>query len=527
MSQTGARQDVCGVVLLREDGAALLQLRDDKPGISDPGLWVFPGGHLEFDELPEAAARREFLEESGYVCRELKPLIALRGRPLGYGDDFELTFFWSRFDETQSYTCLEGQALCFVAREGVDALPRCEYLTRVWDLALQASGILQTRAKTVNSMGTEPVELNHSTIMRMGHYRAMNIQGMDQETLRTLLRQMRRLRRTEEALLNEYHPADEMRCPIHFCIGQEAVPAALSLLVEAEDYLFSHHRSHGYYFAKGAPMRELFAEIYGRAAGANQGQAGSQDISHQGSRFYSGAILAGAVGIAVGVAQALQHKGARQISIAGFGEGATDEGAFWEAMNHAGARRLPVLFVCENNRYATYSDQLKRQATDNICERAAAFGVRTQRIFGNDVALVFRTLKQEMTAIREGAGPALVEAYTYRWNSHVGPEDDSGNRYRSTDEMDFWKENCPILLLEEKLQAEGTLDPAWQQKVNEEITAEIAENFRYAKASPFPSVTDWRSMNWNPASPLADRLLGTYTEADFNQYQPEAKLEPY
>jgi TPP-dependent pyruvate/acetoin dehydrogenase alpha subunit len=360
-------------------------------------------------------------------------------------------------------------------------------------------------------------EINHATISRTGRYKAMDIGGIDANTLRSLLRQMMRLRRTEQAILNEYHPADEIRCPVHFCIGQEAMPAALSLLVEKEDYLFSHHRSHGYYFSKGAPMREFFAEIYGRATGCNEGLAGSMDLSHLDSRFFGGAILSGSIGIAVGAAQALQYRGSRQISIAGFGEGATDEGAFWEAVNFAGVRRLPVLFLCENNRYSVYSDQLKRQASDNMCERVATFGVPARRIFGNDVVLTYRTLKQEMDAMRGGAGPALIEAYTYRWNSHVGPDE----------ELAFWKQNCPIRLLEQELQAAGIIDDAWQQTVDRDITAEIADNFMFAKASPFPNAVDWHAMNWNPSSPLADRFLGNSTESEFDQYQAEAKLAPY
>src|SRR5580658_4610583 len=121
------------------------------------------------------------------------------------------------------------------------------------------------------------LDLTHRTIMQIGRYRDLSIEGHDKQILVALMRQMLRLRATEEALVNEYHPADEMRCPIHFCIGQEAVPAALSLLVHRQDFLFSHHRSHGYYFAKRAPMQELFAEIYGKATGANAGKAGSQD----------------------------------------------------------------------------------------------------------------------------------------------------------------------------------------------------------------------------------------------------------
>jgi TPP-dependent pyruvate/acetoin dehydrogenase alpha subunit len=371
------------------------------------------------------------------------------------------------------------------------------------------------------------IKIGHRSSMNIGRYQDMDIEGMDAGVLVALLRQMLRLRRTEEALIQEYHPADEMRCPIHFCVGQESVPAALSLLVEAEDYLFSHHRSHGYYFAKSAPLRELFAEIYGKATGANKGQAGSQDISHQGSRFYSGAILAGAISIAIGAAFGLQVARSPNISIAGFGEGATDEGAFWEAISYAGAKRLPVLFVCENNRYATYSDQLKRQASDNICERVATFGIRSRRIFGNDVALAYRTLKEEIARVRGGHGPSLVEAYTYRWNSHVGPEDDGANNYRPAAEMQFWKDNCPIILLEEKLRAAGLVSPAARVAMDREISAEVEENFRFAKSSPFPTKPDWHAMNWNDASAEADRLLDTYFESDFDQYQPEARLEPY
>ena len=331
----------------------------------------------------------------------------------------------------------------------------------------------------------------------------------------------------EEALLKEYHPADEMRCPIHFCIGQEAVPSALSLLVRPDDYLFSHHRSHGYYFAKNAPLRELFAEIYGKETGANGGRAGSQDISHSASRFHSGAILAGAISLAVGAAYGLRLQKSPCVSISGFGEGATDEGAFWEAMNYAGCQRLPVLFVCENNRYATYSDQLKRQASDNICERVSTFGVRATRIFGNDVVKVYDTLRHELEELRSGRGPALVEAYTYRWNSHVGPEDDGINNYRAAGEIEFWQENCPIALLEEKLLTAGHLTASAKAEIESAIAEEIAANFKFAKVSPFPGAPDWFASNWNDSSPLADQLLETHPGSEFDHDQEDARLAPY
>ena len=370
-------------------------------------------------------------------------------------------------------------------------------------------------------------ELTHKTITNIGRYNDLRIEGHSKETVLALYRQMLRLRSTEKALIDEYHPADEMRCPIHFCIGQEAVPAALSLLAGRQDLLFSHHRSHGYYFAKGAPMRELFAEIYGKETGANGGRAGSQDISHTDSGFYSGAILAGAVGIAVGAAFGFKYRRSKQISISGFGEGATDEGAFWEAMNYAGKQQLPILFVIENNRYATFSDQLKRQAADNICERVRTFGVRATRIFGNDVIKVYDTLSAEIEALREGRGPALVEAYTYRWNSHVGPEDDGINGYRTVEEMDFWKTNCPISLLEAQLRQAPYWSDEIKARMDAEIRAEIEASFQFAKDSPFPKDANWHDANWSACSPLADMLL---TEAEgevFDHNQAEARLGPY
>lgn len=371
------------------------------------------------------------------------------------------------------------------------------------------------------------MEISHRTLSESGPYRAMNLEGLDQATALGLFRQMLRLRRTEEALHAEYHPADEMRCPIHFCIGQEATPAALSLLIQDDDYLFSHHRSHGYYFAKGSPMRELFAEIYGKATGANGGKAGSQDISHSGTRFYSGAILAGAVSIAVGAAFGIANQGQKLISVAACGEGATDEGAFWEAINYAGSKKLPVLFIIENNRYATFSDQLDRQASDNICERVAAFGIRTNKIFGNDAPWAWRAFQEEFSGIRNGSGPCLIECYTYRWNSHVGPEDDAANAYRTEQEMAFWKTNCPIALLRDKLLEKNWLDSETESHLEKSIQDEIESHFAFAKSSPFPVVEDWHDANFDDSTPLADKLLITRQSGDFDPSQAEAKLGPY
>lgn len=370
-------------------------------------------------------------------------------------------------------------------------------------------------------------QLNHETILKQGRYRGVSVKGVPPALVAQLYRSMLRLRRCEEALIQEYHPADEIRCPMHFCLGQEAAPAALSVVLGTEDYLFSHHRSHGHYLAKGASMKALFAEVYGRATGANGGKAGSQDISVPEVHFYSGAILSGAVAISVGAALGLQQRKLPHVSVAGFGEGATDEGVFWEAINVASLRQLPLVFVCENNRYATYSPQSKRQLRDNIHERVAAFGMTAKAVFGNDAIAVHGVIAEAVKQARSGSGPVFVETYTYRWNGHVGPENDDYIGYRPEAELEFWKQNDPVVLLEEPMRAAGLLDDAQKTALVQEIDHEIADAFAFAKNSPFPSDVDWHPANYDPTSPLADRLLQDVESAVFNHAQKDTIPAPY
>ncbi len=340
---------------------------------------------------------------------------------------------------------------------------------------------------------------------------------------------MLRLRRTQLALIAEYHPADEMRCPVHFCVGQEAVPAALSRIVSSGDFVLSHHRSHGYYFAKGGKMNELFAEIYGKVTGTNGGRAGSQEISKSELKFYSGAIISGMIAIAVGVSFSNNYLKNKNITFTCHGDGATEEGAFWEAISYAALGGLPVIFICENNRYATYSPQYKRQARDDIHQRVAAFGVKSVAVFGNDVLAVHGVLESAVKHVNNGSGPVFIEAYTYRWNGHVGPEDDDYIGYRPLKEKEVWMKNCPISLLEEELFTKTYLDESQKQSMIKEIDQEIDDAFRFAKESEFPEVPhEWDSLNYSQESPLADRLLMDGTAGEiFNGNQSETKLKPY
>ena len=354
-----------------------------------------------------------------------------------------------------------------------------------------------------------------------------DVTDVSAETLQKLYREMLRLRLCEEALIQEYHPADEMRCPVHFCVGQEAVPSALSLLIKPEDYLYSHHRSHGYYLAKHAPMNALFAELYGKETGANGGKAGSQDISHTESKFFAGAILAGAIPIAAGSAVAIQNKKLPLVAVSGFGEGATDEGVFWETINYAATRKLPLVLLCENNLYATYSPQTKRSVGRNIAERVSTFGLQSKTIFGNDAVAAYIAVKEAMEQARTGKGPVFIEAFTYRWNAHVGPENDDTVGYRPADELRFWKDNCPLALLEKRMRAKNLLTDAQKKLYSDEIKTEIDAAFAFAKRSAFPKIQDFASHNLSHKSPLADKHLEDQTNNAFDETQAELIPAPY
>jgi acetoin:2,6-dichlorophenolindophenol oxidoreductase subunit alpha len=348
----------------------------------------------------------------------------------------------------------------------------------------------------------------------------MSVSGLGAAEALQLYEFMVRLRRIEEALINEYHPADEMRCPVHFCVGQESVPAALSLLLRRTDPLFSHHRSHGYYYAKGGDSRRFFAELYGKSTGTNGGLGGSQGLSVPDLNFFTGAILTGGVALAAGSGLSIKMSADDRCAVAGFGEAATDQGIF-------SLHRLPVVLVCENNLYSTYSPQVKRCAGSNISERVETFGVETRTIFGNDVVSAYNTLKEAFERVRSGAGPAFVEAYTYRWNGHVGPEDDDYIGYRDPAEIAFWKRHCPIRMFEEKLLASGVLSDTRCREISRAADEEVDDAFRFAKESPPPQAPSLEALNAPNSTPVADRLLRDEDHAQFNGGQDELVPGPY
>lgn len=340
-----------------------------------------------------------------------------------------------------------------------------------------------------------------------------------------LYRRMLLIRRTEERLMAEYHPANEMRCPMHFCVGQEAMPAALAEIIRRDDVLMSHYRSHGYYLAKGAPLEAMIAEFYGKRTGANHGVAGSMELGSHDHNFFSGAIVGGSVVIPLGGAFAQKYRGSDAISIAVFGDGSFDEGITYEAFNLAALHRLPLLFICENNRYAAHTSIERRMAATSLADRARAFGLPAETLDGNDAELLVSRLEPIVAKIRSGGGPHFLEIETYRHCAHVGPESDDALAYRPTEELEQWMVRDPL----ERMRAIAveTIGAATAQAMDQEIEQTIGAAVRFARDSAFPDYSQTIAANWSGEySPLVRQFISNPSEL-FDSTQPEARPAPF
>ncbi|HEV8268557.1 MAG TPA: thiamine pyrophosphate-dependent dehydrogenase E1 component subunit alpha, partial [Thermoanaerobaculia bacterium] len=263
--------------------------------------------------------------------------------------------------------------------------------------------------------------------------------------LSELYRTLFLIRRTEEEIARVY-PTDVIKSPVHLSIGQEAVAVGICAALRADDAVFCTYRSHATYLARGGGLREMVAELYGKDAGCGRGKAGSMhlvDVSH--GVMGASAVVASTIPHAVGYAYALRLRGPGPVAVSFFGDGAMEEGVFWESLNFAALKRLPVLFVCENNGYAIHSALAARQPDGRIVERVRAFGVTAERVEGNDV-LAFR---DRASGLLEGlrsrsAGPAFLECMTYRWREHVGPGEDFDLGYRTREEAAPWIAGDPM-----------------------------------------------------------------------------------
>lgn len=305
--------------------------------------------------------------------------------------------------------------------------------------------------------------------------------------VRVLYREMLRIRLVEERIADLYGE-QEMRCPVHLSIGQEAPAVGVCAALERDDYVFGTHRSHGHYLAKGGDLRAFMAELYGKATGCCSGKGGSMHLIDRSVGFMGAVPIVGStIPIAVGAAFASTMQGESRVTVAFFGEGATEEGVFQESLVFAALKRLPVVFVCENNLYSVYSPLAVRQAPDrDICAVARANGVAATRSDGNDVEVVYELAREAVDGVRRGDGPALLELETYRWREHCGPSYDNDLDYRSGEEFESWRARCPVESLSVRLLERGILKTRDIAQVTREIEAEIEDAVSFAKQSPFP-----------------------------------------
>jgi len=282
-------------------------------------------------------------------------------------------------------------------------------------------------------------------------------------------------------------PEPEIRCPCHLCIGEEAVAAGVCASLRPDDYVFSTHRSHGHYIAKGGDLRSLMAEILGRVDGCSRGRGGSMHLADPSIGLPgSSAIVAGTVPVAVGAALAAWIRGTDTVSVAFFGDGATNEGVWYESLNFASLRKLPVLFVCENNLYSTHMHVSSTLADTDISRKASMFDMPGVTVDGNDVLQVYRAARKAIEAARRGEGPTLIEASTYRWRGHVGPNYDIDKGLRSKDELDNWMARCPIKTLAACLCEEGIASAGELTTWEEDARREVAAALDFARVSPLP-----------------------------------------
>ena len=300
----------------------------------------------------------------------------------------------------------------------------------------------------------------------------------------TYYRSLYRIRRVEEEIVRLY-PSDRIKSPVHLSIGQESVSVGVCAALAEDDIAFGTYRGHALYLAKGGDLKAMMAELYGKRDGCARGKAGSMHLIDLGAGMMgTSAIVATTIPHAVGYALALKMRREDRIVAVFFGDGAADEGVFHESMNFAALKKLPILFVCENNGYAIYSPVGDRMPADNFCERAESYRIPSARIESGKTTEIRDAAAQAVATIREGAGPQFLECLTARWRDHVGPDEDRMWKYRPDSELDDW------IARDDVAATASRLDKARRTAIETDIEQEIADAIAFAEASPYPAMEE-------------------------------------
>jgi len=315
----------------------------------------------------------------------------------------------------------------------------------------------------------------------------------DEETGRSLelLRRMYLVRAFEEALAREWAEGKIPTTAIHLSTGQEAVAVGVCSALRPDDCIATTHRGHGHMLAKGAMPDPMMAEIYGKAAGLCKGKGGSMHVTDAavGAIGANGIVGASAL-LATGAALTFHCRKEDRVAVAFFGDGATNQGMVHEALNLAAVWNLPVLFVVENNLYGEFTPQSRHMKVERIADRAAAYGMPGTTVDGNDVEAVVAVAGEMVGAIRAGQGPAMLECMTYRWHGHMLGDE---QQYRTTEEVESWKEKCPIKRQTGRMLENGLLDPVGVEALAKEADDRISAAIRFAEQADEPSPASLRT----------------------------------
>ena len=303
-----------------------------------------------------------------------------------------------------------------------------------------------------------------------------------------LFESMLRIRLVEESIANKYSE-QKMRCPTHLSIGQEAIAVGVCANLTSQDQVLSTHRAHAHYLAKGGCLNSMMAEIYGKASGCSKGMGGSMHLIDTSVGFMgSTAIVGNTIPVAVGLALEKKLTCKKSIACVFFGDGATEEGAFYESVNFAIIHSLPILFICENNLYSVYSGLEVRQPMDRkIYKMVRAMGISAQHGNGNDVEEVARKVKHAKTTILKSGGPQFLEFDTYRWREHCGPNFDNNIGYREESEFLKWKKRDPL----KNFYSENSQN--YIDRKIDKLSQEIDHAHQFANDSKFPTLQDYNA----------------------------------
>ncbi|MGF1617482.1 MAG: thiamine pyrophosphate-dependent dehydrogenase E1 component subunit alpha [Acidimicrobiia bacterium] len=324
--------------------------------------------------------------------------------------------------------------------------------------------------ETVNDLGAELAEID--------------LRDLPTDQLSEWLEAMVLIREFETAA-DELSLRGKVPGGVHISIGQEAVAIGSIRALEPKDIIAGGHRSHHHALAKGLPADRVMAELYGKATGVVGGRGGTMHLADFSMGYFGGNGIVGAgVGIAMGAALGAQQRGSEQVVVGFVGDGGANTGRTWESVNLAAIWRLPLVVICENNLYAVETHTSRVTAGESIAARAAGFGLPSKQVDGQDIAEVYRTVREARDRAIAGDGPSFIEALTYRYHGHNTGE---SGRYRTAEEIEMWRTTRdPIARFARTLESQGLLENGGLERITASMHSRIEDAVQFAEESEFP-----------------------------------------